>query len=618
MCGIAGFVGRGDQADLTAMTRVLTHRGPDGEGFYVDPERGVFLGHRRLAVIDLAGGQQPVWNEDETVCVVFNGEIYNHRDLRAQLVAHGHRFRTDHADTEVLVHGYEEWGNGLLDRLNGMFAFALYDSRPGRLLLARDRFGEKPLFYARRDDAFVFGSELTALLRHPSVAGASVDSRALRKFFAYGFFPAPHTPYVGVAKLPQGHYLEFDALSGTVRPRRYWRFSIVPNDPPPGGLDAWAEELEALLVRSVAMRLESDVPLGIFLSGGIDSSSILSCAAETRPAMSLDSFAIGFTEPSFDESAHAARMAAHVGSRHREEQCDLDLAGSLIPELLTRLDEPLGDSSIVPTFLLCRFARQHVTVALSGDGGDELFAGYDPFRALRAAQRYQRLVPKPLHHALAFMAARLPPSDRNMSFDFKVNRGLRGLAYPPKLWNPIWLGALAPKDIAALFDEPVQLEELYCEAIAEWDGSASRDLVDRTMEFYTNLYLADGILVKSDRASMLNSLEVRAPFLDNELVAFVRRLPAWAKFRHGKTKWLLKRAMARRLPPEILGRPKKGFGIPLARWLRHMPRPQPLSEALPHLDEAWLSTRWREHQARRRDDRATLWCWLALRYGLAR
>ncbi len=618
MCGIAGFIGRGTSADLAAMSDAVAHRGPDGAGHDIDPMRAVFLGHRRLAVLDLAGGQQPLYNEDGSVSVVFNGEIYNHRALRAELTDRGHCFHTDHADTEVLVHGYEEWGPALLNRLNGMFAFALYDRHAGQLFLARDRFGEKPLFFLEHADAFVFASELTALRQHPVAAAAGLDLLALQKFFAYGFFPAPQTPYAGIRKLPPGHYVQVEVASRRTQVRRYWRFALRPGDPPPGGPAAWAEELEYLLQRAVAQRLESDVPLGIFLSGGIDSSTILSCAADARPADTLQTFAMGFTEPSFDESAPAARMSAHVGARHHAEICDLQAAKSLLPELLGHLDEPLGDPSILPTFLVCRFARRHVTVALSGDGGDELFAGYDPFTALHTARLYYQLVPRPLHQAIALVAARLPLSERNMSLDFKLKRGLRGLGHPPKLWNPIWLGALDPRDVAALFQEPVDPELLYSEAIAEWDASASSSLVDRTLEFYTNLYLADDILVKSDRASMLNSLEVRAPFLDIDVAAFAQRLPAWAKLRRGQTKWLLKRAMARRLPADILKRPKKGFGIPLARWLRQMPAPSPLGRGLPYLNEDWLHQRWREHRLGRRDERAALWCWLALRYSLAR
>lgn len=606
MCGIAGFVGRGTINDLRAMTDALAHRGPDGAAHFVDSDHPVFLGHRRLAVIDPKGGVQPMWNEDSTVGIVFNGMIYNHGALRTELERCGHIFRSDHSDTEVLVHGFEEWGRGLVDRLNGMFAFAIFDRKTRKLFLARDRFGEKPLFYAVRKDAFVFASEVSAILSHAALAGAETSAVAMRKFFAYGFLPAPWTHISGIHKLPQGHCLELDLDTLQPEIQRYWRYAILPDAAPPGSPSQWAEDLDALLGRAVAGRLDSDVPLGVFLSGGIDSSTILSHAADARGGgATIDSFAIGFREPSFDESAHAARMADHVGSRHHLFVCDLAQVRDLILDLPAIIDEPLGDSSILPTYLLSGFARQHVTVALSGDGADELLAGYDPFKALATAKLYGRLVSRPVHHAIAALAQRLPPSETNMSFDFKLNRGLRGLGKRPALWNPMWLGAASLDEMERLFGQRLDPEDLYSEAIAAWDGAASRDPVDRTLEFYTNFYLPDDILVKSDRASMRHGLEVRAPFLDNDVVDFVRRLPADVKLRHGVTKWILKQASAKRLPEAILGRRKKGFGVPIARWLRELPAtclPTP-----PHVDATALDAMWREHRALRRDRRGVLW-----------
>ncbi|WP_038364561.1 asparagine synthase (glutamine-hydrolyzing) [Bosea sp. UNC402CLCol] len=610
MCGIAGFVGRGDETVLKAMTDCLAHRGPDGEGHFIDWDTAVFLGHRRLAVIDIALGQQPMWNEDGQVGIVFNGMIYNHAALRTELIACGHVFRSHHSDTEVLVHGWEEWGLGLLERLNGMFAFAILDRRHARLILARDRFGEKPLFYADGAGGTVFASELSAILEHPDYAGATMDPSAIRKYLAYGFFPAPLTPYRAIAKLPQGHALEIDLKTSETRLHCYWRFAIETGAEPSGSPESWAEELDSLLTEAVFLRLDSDRPLGIFLSGGLDSSTILSHAAQLRPPESIESFAIGFNEDSFDESVYATQMASHVGSRHRMEMCDLDTVRALLSQLPAIIDEPLGDSSILPTYLLCKFARRHVTVALSGDGGDELFAGYDPFKVLAKAKLYNQFVPKPVHGVIAAIAARMPPSDRNMSFDFKLNRGLRGLGMRPALWNPIWLGPASPSDIAALMSEPVDVEDLYSEAVTAWDSSASTDIVDRTLEFYTNFYLADDIMVKSDRAGMRNGLEVRAPFLDNHVVDFARRLPASAKLRSGKTKWVLRQSADRRLPSDLLRRRKKGFGIPLSRWLREMPESVIGKPAM--LDAGALHRFWQEHHNRKRDHRGALWCALTL------
>ncbi len=495
----------------------------------------------------------------------------------------------------------------------GMFAVAIYERHRKRLVLARDRFGEKPLFYSAGREAFVFGSELAALRKHPALMAASASKAGLMKFFAYGFFPVDHTALEGIAKLPAGHVLTVDAVTRTTELRAYWRFEIG-TDPPKGSPDDWAAELETLLGTAVAARLESDVPLGIFLSGGVDSSAILSFAADTRPAAELKSFSIGFRETGFDESPFAEEVALHVGSTHHVEICDLEAMRDTLPALLSRVGEPLGDSSILPTALLAAFARKHVTVALTGDGGDELFAGYDPFRVLRRAKFYDRWVPQPVHEAIKFVAARLPVSDTYMSFDFVLNRGLKGLKHPPAFWNPLWLAPLQPDEIADLFSTPVAAEELYSEAIAAWDSCPSPHTVDRVLDFYTRLYLTDGIFTKADRASMMVSLETRAPFLDNDVVDFVRRLPWQVKLHGGVTKWILKRAVRNRLPAGVIQRAKRGFAIPLSRWLRGWDPPAP--NAVPFIDQQLLRTRWRSHRKGRSDERLALWCWLSLSHSL--
>ncbi|MEQ9444210.1 MAG: asparagine synthase C-terminal domain-containing protein, partial [Rhodospirillaceae bacterium] len=389
-----------------------------------------------------------------------------------------------------------------------------------------------------------------------------------------------------------------------------WRFSLGDKATPDGSAKDWAEELSTLLGEAVNSRLESDVPLGLFLSGGIDSSAVLACAAEYRSPDTLNTFAIGFRETSFDESPWAEEMALRVGSTHHVEICDLDAAQSHLPGILSALDEPLGDPSIFPTRLLCDFARKHVTVALSGDGGDELFAGYDPFRVLSRAALYNRYVPRPVHDAIKHIAGWLPRSEANMSFDFILKRGLRGLKHPPSQWNPRWLGALTPDELSDLFQEPVSAEDLYSEAITAWDACPSDNMVDKTLDFYTRFYLPDGILTKTDRASMAIGLEVRSPFLANGVADFAQRLPADVKLKGLTTKWILKQALKDRLPPDILYRKKKGFGIPLARWLTQM---EPPEKTIPHTNNTdWLNQRWQSHKNGQRDDRAALWCWMAL------
>lgn len=613
MCGIAGFVGNGGKGDLLAMGDALIHRGPDGSGTCIEESRRVFLIHRRLSVLDVQGGGQPMWNEDGSICVVFNGEIYNHLELRRVLVSKGHIFKSDHSDTEVLVHGYEEWGDDLPSRLNGMFAFAIFDRNHERLFLARDRFGKKPLYYTVSDGSFVFASELKALLKHGGVE-KTVDKRSLQKFFAYGFIPAPNSLYLNVAKLPGGHSLAYDFSSGKATKTRYWQFKIEPHEHVPDNPEkVWGEELRHLLSQAVKRRLISDVPLGIFLSGGIDSSAVLLFASQHVPAGKNQTFSIGFHEPSYDESGYARHAADLIGSDHRERILDIESAKDLIPEVLARLDEPLGDSSILPTYLLCKFAREHVTVALGGDGGDELFAGYDTFKALNIAKWYSRWVPRRLHRGLRSLAEMLPKSDRNMSLDLKIRRGLRGVSWPESAWNPAWLGALEPDEIEDLFNEPTSHEELYEEAISAWTGSTADNIFDRTLEFYTRFYLQDDILAKIDRASMMVSLEVRAPFLDNDVVEFARRIPRHFKYRHGVTKYLLKKSLEDFLPRDILYRKKKGFGIPLADWMRKWDQPRDFSD-MPRFNSAWVDEKWSEHRNGRADHRQFLWCWIALRH----
>ena len=614
MCGIAGFAGRGDPAILRRMTAAIAHRGPDADGHWVDESAGVFLGHRRLSIVDLSGGAQPMWTRDGQLGVTFNGEIYNHAELRAELKARGCEFTTDHSDTEVLLHGYREWGEAFVERLNGMWAFVIYDRAKQRLFGSRDRFGKKPLYYFHEGETFAFASELPALLQHPNCP-RDLSPLSLKKYFAYCYIPAPRSIYERVWKLPGGHSFTFDLASRELKTWRWWEFVLeagpVAGVTDPGYNDALCEEIRATLERAVQRRLMSDVPLGVFLSGGIDSSAIAALAAKHVPAGQLNTFSIGFNEASFDESGYAQFVAAQLGTRHRNETLDLDKSVALLPEIVAKLDEPLGDGSLLPTYLLSRFTRQHVTVALGGDGGDELFAGYDPFRALAAAELYAKLVPRPLHHAIRLVASRLPVSHENVSFDFKIKRTLSGLSYPPPLWNAVWMGALEPRDLAQLFREPCDEEEVYSEAIEAWDRCAQPNLVDRTLQFFTNLYLQDGILAKTDRASMMCSLEARSPFLDIEVVDLARRIPWDLKLRGGQTKWILKEALAPLLPREIIHRKKKGFGMPIGRWLREGKFEFDHARTFPQLDTAFAERQHAAHLSGARDERLFLWSyWL--------
>lgn len=606
MCGIAGFVGTDDGGILRRMTDRLAHRGPDAEGFWSGD--GVHLGHRRLGILDLAGGAQPMWSTDGAHGIVFNGEIYNFAELRADLEKCGRIFRTDHSDTEVLLAAYGEWGAEMVHRLNGMWAFVIFDRTQRRLFASRDRFGKKPFYYhhAPSRGLFAFASELTVLLEHPGVP-RSLSAAAVRKYFAYGYVPAPLAMTDGARKLPGGHSLAFDLATGDLRVWRYWEYQPEPSGVRP--IDAWCEELRSLLAAAVRRRMVADVPLGVFLSGGIDSSLIAALAAREGPPGELRTFSIGFDEPTYDERIFADRVARLIGSRHRVETLSMEGARALLPGIFERLDEPNGDSSLLPTYLLGKFTRREVTVALGGDGGDELFAGYEPFRALRAARFYRRLIPRALHPAIIALADRLPVSHRYLSADFALKRFVRGAAQPAPLWIPTWMAGMEWADWRACFGDGGDPEEIFSEAIEAWDGIRGNDPVEKATGFFIRLYMQDSVLAKVDRASMMNSLEVRAPFLDPDVVEFARRIPSSWRLRGGQGKFLLKRAARGLLPDSIIYRRKKGFGVPSGKWfasgaLRIDPALMPCPAVAERLQ--------REHAEGRRNHRLFLWNALVL------
>jgi asparagine synthase (glutamine-hydrolysing) len=610
MCGICGIVGYTgvDRMVLARMARALVHRGPDDEGHDVreyDDGTAVGLGFRRLSIIDLDTGNQPITNESGSITLVFNGEIYNFRELRTELEARGHRFATN-ADTEVIVHLYEERGAACVERLNGMFAFALWDEERRELVAARDRFGKKPFYYATVGQDLLFGSELKSLLEHPRCP-RSLDFTSLSRYLELEYVPTPRSIFAGVHKLPGGHLLRWRA--GRVSTESYWDLnyetSALSSD------EDYVERFREHFRAAVKRRLMSDVPLGAFLSGGIDSSSVVAMMADARPEGGVKTFTIGFGEPTFDESSHARRVAAHFGTEHHEHVFTPRVLLDLLPTVADFLDEPFGDASILPTYLLSKFTREHVAVALGGDGSDELLAGYPTFPADRLARLYR--VPRSLHERLLMpLADRLPVSTANFSFDFKIKRFLRGAPLRTPERHVAWLGSFGTDEQSSLLQRP--LEGVVGEWRMAYDSAPTRDEVERLMYAYAKTYLQDDILVKVDRASMARSLEVRAPFLDGELVEFLGSVPARLKLHRLDSKHLLKRSMAKILPEGIAERPKKGFGIPIAEWFKRELR-EPLHDELspariadqgifqPEEVQRLVS----EHLTGRRDHRKQLW-----------
>jgi asparagine synthase (glutamine-hydrolysing) len=558
-----------------------------------------------------------MWTADLKTAVTFNGEIYNHAKLRAELQALGCVFQTDHSDTEVLLHAYRsgamlcraaQWDVGIR-HLRSSAATTFCQSRS---------VWKKPFYYFQEKGTFGWASELSALTQHPNCP-REISRLSLMKYFAYCYVPAPRSIYERVWKLPGGWSLSFDLTTRELKAWRWWEFVIERAATPANKPDeALLGEIRATLDRAVKRRLMSDVPLGVFLSGGIDSSAVAALAAKHTAAGQLNTFSIGFTDPTFDESTYAQIVAKKIGSHHHHEKLDLDDAAKLAPQLVAQLDEPLGDGSLLPTFLLSRFTRQHVTVALGGDGGDELFAGYDPFRALQKADLYSKFIPKSIHAGIRHLAARLPVSHANISWDFKIKRTLMGLSYDPRLWNGVWMSAIEPRELNELFAEPTDPEEIYSEAIEAWDRCAQPNVVDRALQFWTNLYLQDGILAKVDRASMLCSLEARSPFLDIEFVDLARRIPWQLKLRNGNTKWILKRALEPLLPREIIDRPKKGFGMPIGRWLGEGRFDFNHAAARPYLDTGYAGRKVLAHMGNRSDERLFLWSYWVLTEWLRR
>lgn len=581
MCGITGARWRSESAAISektlhAMADEIAHRGPDDRTFWRNDRHvdaygragGVALGFRRLSIIDLAGAAQPLACEDGSVQVIFNGEIYNYQSLRRRLEGTGHRFATE-GDGEPIAHLYEDMGADAFAELNGMFAVAIWDARRHRLILARDRIGQKPLYYAANEDRIVFGSELKCLAAVEGVCN-EVDPAAIDEFLTYQYIPHPGTIWKGVRKVPPGHYVVYE--NGVASVHRYWDFD--PTVENPVDHDTAVDRVRELLTDSVRLRLQSDVPLGSFLSGGIDS-SIVTALAQSQSREPVRTFSIGFPISDFDETQYAAEVAAHLGTRHQRFEVQPDAVG-IIDQLVWHYDEPFGDSSAVPTYYLSQLTREHVTVALSGDGGDELFAGYDRYRALWLSQRLQRIFPVHRIPGLS-LVQRLPDSNRQRSLVRRGKRFLEALGQSDARRYLNWLQIFPESMRASLYrddfvetlpgDDPFEFLETV------WGASLGRDAVTRASMADILSYLPCDLCTKVDIASMANSLEVRQPMLDPRLVEFAAGMPVSMKFRGQRGKLILQDAFGDLIPESIFTRKKMGFGIPIAQWFRDELKP---------------------------------------------
>ena len=571
MCGIYGYLSPTGTIDPTILRRMghpLKHRGPDDEGEVIldSSEVSVGLGHKRLSIIDLSpAGKQPMANEDETIWITFNGEIYNFREIRKELEGKGHKFRS-HSDTEVIVHLYEELGTKCLERLNGMFAFALWDAKQKSLFLARDRTGKKPLHYCVHRGHFLFASEIKALLQHPLVS-REIDLKSLNKYLAYEYVPAPNSIFKAIKKLEPGYCLLF--RGGAAVTSQYWDIPMEDYPISDRTEAQYIDELKELLERAVTARLEAaDVPVGLFVSGGLDSGVVAAMARRAKE--NLQCFSIGFEEASFDESRYAQQVARSLGIKHHLKVFRAQEMLHMVERLPEILDEPLADPSILPLYLLSQFAAEHMKVVLSGDGGDELFAGYQTYQAHKLVTFYDAL-PGFIKESVKALAFRLPVSHKYLSLDFKIKQFLKGVGVSSEVRFFLWRGAFSNVERHALLRPEVrrelQNENAYEEIYRYVRKSGLTKELERILYLSMKLYLQDNNLVTVDRASMANGLEVRSPLLDRDVVDFVCRLPMEYKLNGLKTKYILKKVAEELLPRNIVYRKKKGFGVPLAKWL---------------------------------------------------
>ncbi|MES3005127.1 MAG: asparagine synthase (glutamine-hydrolyzing) [Patescibacteria group bacterium] len=557
MCGIAGFVGAGAQEDLKKMTDVLVHRGPDSSGvFYED---GVGLGHRRLSIIDLSDtGHQPMFSSDKKVGIVFNGEIYNFKELRAGLSGEYDFLGT--SDTEVIIALYKKYKDRCFEMLNGMFAMALYDFEEKKLLLVRDRLGKKPLYWAKYGDTILFGSELKSLVQHP-LFKKEIDMQSLSLYLQTDYVPTPRTIYKNVFKLEPGTILT--CKDGSLSKDTFWKMEGSVSDI---SFKNAVSKLDALLHNSVKSRMVSDVPLGVFLSGGLDSSTIAYYAQKSSKEK-VHTFSVGFDEKSFDESQYAKAVSEHLGTEHHHVFFRESEALDLIKNISDILDEPMADASIVPTYLLSKFTKNSVTVALGGDGGDELFAGYPTFQADKVAIWYMKL-PQLIQAFLKRVIYSIPSNDKNFGLGFKLGKFVGGLDSNKFVMHQKWLGTFDGNELKDLL---INNNEIF--PLTKWvesveDGIAIQEEDNKLLATYMKTYMMDEVLVKVDRASMKASLETRSPFLDYKIVEFANSLPYSYKIKGLMTKFILKKLMSGKLPPSIINRGKKGFGIPISAWIK--------------------------------------------------
>ena len=614
MCGICGFIDKYSYLSdyskiLKKMNDKMMHRGPDDAGSVI--HKNTALAMRRLSIIDLSTGHQPIHNENENVWTVLNGEIYNFKKLREKLQNKSHKFYTN-SDTEVIVHLYEEYGENFAEHLDGMFAVALFDREKNKLILARDRAGKKPLYYFNSLNHLVFGSEMKVLLQHPAVT-KEIDQVALQQYLLFSYVLTPRSIFKNVKKIPEGHYVVIQ--NGEMKPPvQFWKY-VFPDEYPKFSEKEWIDKIDDTLFRAVEKRLISDVPLGVFLSGGVDSSLIAAQMCRAMPARNVKTFSIKVDDPAYDESKWSREAAEILKTDHHEFTVKPEQILDVMDDVLANMDEPMSDSSILPTHIVSKLTRKHVTVALGGDGGDEIFGGYPKYFAQRWAARLEKIPAAFRKFFLEFPLGLLPSPDGSVLLgQGKINAFFKMLHYNFALRNQFWVSPFEPEQIEELTGSPL-LEETTAPILARAEEySGIDDIVNKTMFLDYKIVMQDDFNVKVDRASMLTSLEVREPFMDTELVELAAQVPARLKVKGMETKYILKKVTEKYFPREFIYRKKWGFGIPMKKWLRGKLAPQ-ISDTLsqknitrvglvkPELPARLL----REHLSGKKDNKSALW-----------
>jgi len=605
MCGIAGFIGKGDERNLLSMIGAIEHRGPDDRGHFL--RDGVGLAHARLSILDLSSaGHQPMWNDRKDVVVIFGGEIYNFQALKKEFNLEKKYHFQSKTDTEVILHLYEELGEECFKELDGMFAIAIYDFKENKLLLARDRIGEKPLYWGIFGQTLIFGSELSALKIHPLVK-YELNQKVLGQYLVREYVPTPHTIFEGIFKLEPGHYLVYE--KDEVVKKSFWS---IPTQVSKIGFKEAVDSLDKLLKKGVNERLVADVPVGIFLSGGIDSST-LAYYAQKVSDQKIKTFSIGFDEESFDESIYANQVATFLSTDHYHKQISAKDSINALDRAISSMGEPLADPTIIPNLLLSEFTRSKVTVALGGDGGDELLAGYQTFQAEKVLSLYKILPSIVRNNLLDPLIKALPASDKNFGLSFKLQKFIEGANFPSLERHQRWLQAFSKEDLQDLLTLKTYQSVAWIDPYTTCMGQEN-SLPQGILNSYIYSYLMDGVLSKTDRASMHYALEVRAPFLGKEIVEFLTILPYEYKIRGFTTKYILKELMKDKLPKNIVYRKKRGFAIPISEWLKKDLKPL-LQETLSRdklskqgiFNSDYVEKIIEEHMAGTKNHRQRLW-----------